>query len=139
MRTILKTVRNLLSANLTQIAVFNYPQIEGNPYGAMTDEHFAALEKFSNGVMATSKIRITSGESKADAVLVLPQNYAWSMRRPNDRIWGYWGPDEKSTQIWNITTKLLQQYRLGLDIVYDDPAFPVTGKYSHIYYWNSTV
>ena len=61
------------------------------------------------------------------------------MRRPDDKIWGYWGPDEKSTQIWDITTKLLLQCRLGLDIVYDDPAFPVTGKYSHIYYWNSTV
>jgi hypothetical protein len=126
-------------AGAKYVIIFNYPQIEGNPYGAMTDEHFAALEKFSNDAMATSKIRTTSDESKADAVLVLPQNYAWGMRRPNDRIWGYWGPDEKSTQIWNITTKLLLQYRLGLDIVYDDPAFPVTGKYSHIYYWNSTL
>ncbi|GAG35080.1 unnamed protein product, partial [marine sediment metagenome] len=30
------------------------------------------------------------------------------------------------------------QYGTSLDIVYDDPAFPVTGKYPKIYYWNQT-
>jgi hypothetical protein len=126
-------------AGAKYVIIFNYPQIEGNPYGAMTNEHFAALEKFSNDIKATSKIRNVPDESKADAVLVLPNNYGWGMRTPSDKIWGYWAPDEKSTQIWNITNKLVQQYRLGLDIVYDDPAFPVTGKYNHIYYWNSTL
>ncbi len=127
-------------AGAKYVIIFNYPQIGDNIYGgAMTEEHFAALEQFSHDVMSTSAIRVTSDESKADAVLVLPHNYGWGMRLPDDRIWGYWGPDEKSPQIWNITTKLLLQYRLRLDIVYDDPAFPVAGKYQHIYYWNSTL
>ncbi len=127
-------------AGAKYVIIFNYPQIGDNIYGgAMTDEHFEALEQFSNDVMSTSTIRVTSDESKADAVLVLPHNYGWGMRRIDDRIWGYWGPDAKSPQIWNITTKLLLQYRLRLDIVYDDPAFPVAGKYQHIYYWNSTL
>ncbi len=127
-------------AGAKYVVVFNYPPTGDNPYGgAMTDEHFAALEKFSNDVMSTSAMRVTSDESQAEAVLVLPHNYAWGMRKPDDRIWGYWGPDEKSPQIWNITTRLLLQYRLRLDIVYDDAAFPVEGKYQHIYYWNSTL
>jgi hypothetical protein len=33
----------------------------------------------------------------------------------------------------------LSRYGLGLDIVYDDPVFPVAGKYQQIYYWNQTV
>jgi hypothetical protein len=126
-------------AGAKYVIIFNYPQIEGNLYGAMTDEHFAALEKLSNDIRATSKIRNVPDESKADAVFILPNNYGWGMRTPNDKIWGYWAPDEKSLQIWNITTKLLQQYRLGLDIIYDDPAFPFRGRYNHIYYWNSTL
>jgi hypothetical protein len=61
------------------------------------------------------------------------------MRRIDDRIWGFWGPDQKSAQVWDVTSKLLSQYGLRLDIVYDDPAFPITNKYSQIYYWNQTV
>ncbi len=62
----------------------------------------------------------------------------WGMRNSNDRIWGFWGPDERSPQIWEISRKLLAQYGLSLDIVYDDPAFPAAGNYSQIYYWNQT-
>jgi len=32
----------------------------------------------------------------------------------------------------------LEHYGSKLDIVYDDPAYPVTGKYSKIYYWNQS-
>jgi len=127
-------------AGAKYVIIFNYPQIEGNIYGgAMTDEHFDALEQFSNDVMSSSAIRTTSDESRADAVLVLPHNYGWGLRRIDDKIWGYWEPDELSPQIWNITTKLLLRYRLNLDIVYDDPAFPVVDKYSYFYHWNSTL
>jgi hypothetical protein len=125
-------------AGAKYVIVFNYPIIDGNPYGAMTDEHFEAIEQFSHDVMSTSTIRTPADASVASAVLVLPHNYGWGMRVSDDRIWGYWGPDALSSQIWNITTKLLLQYRLDLDIVYDDVAFPVTGKYQHIYYWNQT-
>jgi hypothetical protein len=109
-----------------------------NPYGVMQEEHFQALERFANDVMATAKMRTLPDESKAEAVLVLPRNYGWGMRRPNDIIWGYWQPDDKSPIIWNNFCKLILRYGIRLDIAYDDPAFPVTGKYAHIYYWNQT-
>ncbi len=125
-------------AGAKYIIIFDYPQMDGNPYGVLQDEHFAAMEKFSNDVMATSKLRTLSDNSKADAVLVLPNNYGFGLRRADDRIWGYWGPDDKATQVWNTSQKLLSQFGVHLDIVYDDPAFPVAGKYAHIYYWNQT-
>ena len=118
--------------------LFNYPQIKGNAYGTLRDEHFYYLEKFWNTVI-TPKTESLPDFSQAEAVLVLPKNYGWGMRRPDDRIWGYWGPDEKSDQVWKISRKLLSEYGLRLDIVYEDPAFPVVGKYTKIFYWNQSV
>jgi hypothetical protein len=125
-------------AGAKYVVIFNYPKIEGNPYGIMTDEHFEALEKFWNDITSASNLKTIPDASQAEAVLVLPRNYGWGMRHPDDKIWGFWGPDEKSPQIWELSRSLLEQYGLGLDIVYDDPAFPVTGKYPRIYYWNQT-
>ena len=38
-----------------------------------------------------------------------PKNYAWGMRYLNDRIWGYWGSDEKSQQNWELCQDLIDQ------------------------------
>src|SRR4030042_715204 len=110
-------------AGAKYVVIFNYPQIEGNPYGILTDEHFEALERFWNDVM-TKPNQKTRAFNQAEVALVLPKNYGWGMRNPSDSIWGFWGPDERSPQIWEISRKLLAQYGLRLDIVYDDPAFP---------------
>jgi DNA-binding ferritin-like protein (Dps family) len=75
---------------------------------------------------------------EAQAALILPKNYGWAFRNLNDRIWGYWGSDENSQQIWELTQDLLDQYEYALDIVYDDPDFPIADMYPEIYYWNQT-
>ena len=123
-------------AGAEYIIIFTYPQIGDSPYGTLTDEHFEALEKLWNEVAQNPR---KASENQAEAVLVLPENYGWGMRHPDDRIWGFWGPDEKSPQIWEISRKLLSQYGTDLDVIYEDPAFPVTGKYPLIYYWNQTI
>jgi hypothetical protein len=123
------------NAGAKYIVIFNYPQIGDDPYGgSMTDEHFQALEDFWNQVVTKS----TPNAVQAQAALVLPKDYGWGMRTINDRIWGFWGPDDKSPLIWNNMQTLLNQYGSRLDIVYDDPAFPIEGNYSKIYYWNQT-
>ena len=58
------------------------------------------------------------------------------MRDLGDKIWGLWGPDEKSEQTWERLQSLLEEYGLGLDIVYDDFEFPVEGRYGQTYFWN---
>ncbi len=125
------------NAGAKYITIFNYPQIGDDPYGgAMTDAHFQALEKFWDQV-ATKK---APNSANAEAALVLPKDYGWGMRVPNDRIWGIWGPDDKSPLIWTNLQTLLKQYGARLDVVYGDPAYPLTaGNYSKVYYWNQTV
>jgi hypothetical protein len=125
-------------AGAEYVVVFNYPCLEGNAYGVLTEEHFEALERFWNDVVANPNHLCLPDLSEAQAALVLPRNYGWGMRSENDRIW-YWGPDYWAPQIWNVSRTLLANYGLRLDIVYDDAAFPVAGSYSEVYYWNQPV
>ncbi|MCW3997914.1 MAG: hypothetical protein NWF10_05020 [Candidatus Bathyarchaeota archaeon] len=119
------------------VIIFNYPTYpEDNKYGILTNEHFTALEEFWNYFQQNPN---DYGLIRANTALVLPKDYGWGMRHPEDRIWGYWGPDELSPQIWNITQDLVDKYGLELDIVYDDPTFPIKNKYETIYYWNQTL
>jgi hypothetical protein len=122
-------------AGAKYIVVFDYPTLPGNQYGILTDEHFEAIEQLW---VATKTVKPDDNQ-KDDAVLVLPQNYGWGLRSEDDRIWGVWGPDEKSQQIWNISRFLLAKYDFRLDMVYDDPSFPISNQYAHVYYWNQTV
>lgn len=119
-------------AGAKYVVIFDYPQLPGNPYGILTEEHFLALETFWGNIQN----RELTVEPDAQAVLVLPQNYGWGMRNMFDSIWGVWGADEQSEQIWNISRKLLSQYGLHLDIIYEDSRFPVEGKYPQVFYWN---
>jgi len=130
-------MQNAYQAGAKYVVIFNYPTIDGNDYGVMYDEHFEALENFWNNVVKNQNV--DQGSVEVEAVLVLPKNYGWGMRHPEDRIWGWWGPDEKSPQIWSLSRELLSTYGFRLDIVYDSSEFPVEGKYQQIYYWNQTL
>ncbi|PVX24952.1 MAG: hypothetical protein CW691_06050 [Candidatus Bathyarchaeum sp.] len=123
-------------AGADYIIIFNYPtNPAGNPYGILTDEHFSAMQEFWSYMEENPE---GYGKTQGQVALVLPENYGWGMRSLDDRIWGYWGPDEYSEQIWELTQSLLDQHGLGLDIVYDDPDYPITDIYEKVVYWNST-
>ena len=125
------------NAGAKYITIFDYSNVtQINPYGgAMTEEHFQALENFWNNVVTKS----SPNSAHAEAALVLPKDYGWGMRNLNDKIWGFWGADSKSPIIWNASQTLLNKYGLRLDIIFDDPAFPIQGNYSKVYYWNQTI
>ena len=127
-------------AGADYVVLFNYPILEGNNYGLMTEEHFIALERFWNDATKMKKVNTLNVASVAEAALVLPRNYGWGMRRPDDVIWGFWGPDEKTIPIATLMSKLLAKYGTKMDIIYEDTAYPVAkGGYQKIYYWNSTI
>ena len=123
-------------AGADYIIIFNYPtDFPEKQYGILTEEHFEVMEQFWSYMEQNPE---EYGRTFAETGLVLPENYGWGMRTLDDRIWGYWGPDESSEQVWNKLHESLDQYGLTLDIVYDDPNFPVEELYSKIVYWNST-
>jgi hypothetical protein len=123
-------------AGAKYITVFDYPYDQGNEYGTMTNDQFNAMQRFWHDVTQKKVTDLNSPE----AVLVLPKNFGWGMRQPNDTIWGFWTSDYRTQQTATITSKLLVQYGARLDIVYDDAAYPVTKiGYKSIYYWNSTI
>ena len=134
--TIFEQMLASYEAGAKYVVVFNYAENMSGPYGTLQEEHFVALERFWNEAVQNSNIN--QGSIKGEAVLVLPQNYGWGMRRLDDKIWGLWKADEKAEQIWNLLTNLLNEYGLTLDIVYEDPEFPVEDKYDKIFYWNQT-
>ena len=123
-------------AGAEYIIIFNYPQIENNPYGTMTEEHFIILEKFWTEINRLSNLEEKAEIIKPDVVLVLPRNYGWGMRHPEDRIW-FWGPDEKTQQIWEFSRELILQYGLNMDIIYQDSQYSNLDQYETIYYWDN--
>ena len=121
-------------AGAKYIAVFNYPY-NGTEYGTLTNEHFDALQRFWKDI-TTKQVNVSSS---ANAALVLPENFGWGMRNPTDTIWGFWKTDNRTTQVATVTSKLLDQYGISLDIIFEDPAYTVSNmSYSKVYYWNQT-
>ncbi|MDR0492890.1 MAG: hypothetical protein LBH74_04545 [Nitrososphaerota archaeon] len=115
------------------IIVFNYSEDPTNP-NTLKEEHFQALERF--WVEVVQNPEITHGNIKAEAALVLPRNFGWSIRNPTDRIWGIWTADNTSQKVWDQVQTRLNHYGAKLDIIYDDQDYPPAGRYSNIYYVN---
>jgi hypothetical protein len=129
-------------AGAKYVIVFNYPKYpQDNPYGVLTDDHFTAMQNFWSYVHAYP--RSTYGTVDAQAVLVLPKDYGWGMRRSQyivqDKIWGLWFEDEKAPLILNNVNKLDAKFNFQLDIIYEDARFTYGGKYRYVYFWNSTI
>jgi hypothetical protein len=73
---------------------------------------------------------------------VLPKDYGYGFRGPNDKIWGLWEADEYNNSL-KISTEvgaLLDEYQNRLDIIYDDGlATNSSYGYSRLIFWNGTV
>jgi hypothetical protein len=129
------------------VVVFNYTPkdnvlgLTGNAtsvedgVGLLQAEHFEAMEKFWNDIVQNPQ---KTNNVSAEVAFVLPNSYGWGMRSPDDNIWGLWQPDETSQQIWTQLQSMLEQFGPKLDIIYDDPDYPATGKYDQIIFWNQT-
>ena len=120
-------------AGAEYVIIFNYSENQEN-HNTLQEEHFQTLEQFWNNIVQNPKIK--HGNIQAEAALILPQNYGWGMRHPKDNIWGIWPANETTQQIWNQLQNKLDKHGPKLDIIYEDPNYPVAGRYSNIYYWD---
>ncbi|MCW4000883.1 MAG: hypothetical protein NWE93_11650 [Candidatus Bathyarchaeota archaeon] len=118
------------------VVVFNYAENMTGPYGTLQEEHFGALERFWRDVVQNPLVGY--GSVKAEAAFVLPKNCGWGLRNIDDTVWGLWTPSEEYRQFWPRLQDALAKHGGRLDIIYDDPAYPFTDKYSQVYFWNQT-
>ncbi|MCW4003812.1 MAG: hypothetical protein NWE95_07870 [Candidatus Bathyarchaeota archaeon] len=118
------------------VAIFNYAEDMQGFEGTLQEEHFQALERFWNEDVQNPNV--TRGEAKAEAAFVLPKNYGWGMRKPDDTVWGLWQPPEEYRHLWTKIEEALATYGERLDIIYDDSAYPIGDRYKQVYYWNQT-
>ena len=123
-------------AGAKYVVLFNYADDMKGPYGTLQSEHFDALERFWNQIVKNSSIQ--QGSIKAEAAFVLPKNYGFGLRNPNDSIWGFWAADNQAPQIYTNLQNVLNKNGLRLDIVYNDSAHPVDSKYDKIFFWDKT-
>jgi hypothetical protein len=120
-------------AGAKYIAVFNYPEI--GQYGLLTEEHFAAIEQFRNYVFDNPQNKTSNVQRIA---YVLPENYGWGFRNPNDKMWGVWEADENSQKIWDDINSFIEKYGYNFDILIDCywTRFFAHQHYNTLYFWD---
>jgi len=117
------------------ILVFNYP--EDTAFGILKEEHLEALEQF--WLYVKDNPRFTN-EVEDKVAYVLPKDYGFGFRKPNDKIWGLWDADNQSKKIWSEANSLLEQYREKLDIIYEDYVGQRSALiYEKLIFWNGTI
>ena len=124
------------SAGAKYAVVFSYPNITA--YGTLTDEHFTALQKFWTTLQKNPG---SFDSNKAQVAYVVPADYGFGFRNPNDTIWGLFPADNQSAKIYADIKTLIADYGSHLDILYDEPQIivPLLGGYSKVFYWNQTI
>jgi hypothetical protein len=110
---------------------------ENYTHGTLREEHLDALKRFWQ--YATDNPRTNDPNSDRIAY-VLPKDYAYGFRGPDDTIWGLWKADDFSFKISTEVGSLIDKYQNRLDIIYDDglEADNAYG-YSEFIFWNGTV
>jgi hypothetical protein len=124
------------SAGAKYAVVFSYPNV--TIYGTLTQQHFDALERFWNNIHNNPG---SFASSNAEVAYVIPKDYGFGFRNPNDTIWGLFPSDMLTPKIWDDTTTLLNRYGANLNIVYGDPGVigSTLNSYTKVFYWNQTI
>jgi hypothetical protein len=116
----------------TYISVFD--SNENYTQGILQEEHLQALRQFWQYVQNNPRTSVPLSDRVA---FVLPDDYAYGFRGPEDRIWGLWEADELSLNISVSLNSLFEKYGTKLDIIYDDGRVSgIMFEYSKLVYWN---
>jgi hypothetical protein len=119
------------------IVIFNSPEnFTQAQYGGLTAMQLEAMKDFWNYKEVSS-----SRQFSANTAYVIPKNYGYGFRGPNDRLWGKWEADSLSTPLWNDLESQVTIYGLNLDIVYETKIGNQTINlpYNKLIFWNGTI
>jgi hypothetical protein len=103
--------------------------------GILKQEHFKALQQFWEYIKANPR-KINQSDDRV--AYVLPKDFAYGFRGPEDKIWGLWEADAFSFEVSKNLGKMLEQYSSELDIVFDD-GLKLDSSYSKYIFWNGTI
>jgi hypothetical protein len=121
------------------IIVFNSPgQFNATTeFGTLTSEHFEKMKQFWSYAHTHPSVE----PYPANTAFVLPRDYGYGFRGPNDRLWGKWEADDLAPQIWEDVQELLKMYVRSLDIVYETITgdVPIDLPYDRLIFWNGTI
>ena len=116
------------------IIVFN--SNENYTHGVLEPDQLQALRVFWHYVQNNPR---TSFPASDRVAYVLPKDYAYGFRGPNDKIWGFWEADAFSDQICQTLGSLIEEYGVRLDVIYDEGLESnSTCGYSQLNFWNGT-
>jgi hypothetical protein len=102
----------------------------------LTEEHLDVMNQF----WEDTKTDPRKNRFSADVAYVLPTDFGYGFRGPEDNIWGLWLANVTSRTIWNQTNRLLERQGMNLDIVYETKidVVPFTLPYETLVFWNQT-
>jgi hypothetical protein len=116
------------------IIVFN--SNENYTHGVLEPDQLQALRVFWHYVQNNPRTSFPAGDRVA---YVLPKDYAYGFRGPNDKIWGFWEADNFSNQLCQTLGSLIEEYGPMLDVIYDEGLENnSTCGYSKLIFWNGT-
>jgi hypothetical protein len=101
--------------------------------------HFDALKRFWQYAIDNPR---PSNPPSDRVAYVLPKDYGYGFRGPDDKIWGLW-PAADYNESFKISTEvgnLIDKYQNRLDIIYNDGLEAGNSYgYSELFFWNGTV
>lgn len=105
-------------------------------HGILKEEHIEALKQFWQYTKENPR---TTNQISDRVAYVLPKDYAYGFRGPNDKIWGLWEADDFSFEISTEVGSLIDKHHNHLDIIYDDELETNDlQEYSELVFWNGT-
>ena len=110
---------------------------ENYSQGILKKEHLDALEQFWRYTTDNPRGEMLSNDRVA---YVLPEDYGYGFRGPDDKIWGLWEADNLSIEISSTLNSALNEYGTELDIIYEDGLESNNiCEYRKFIFWNGTV
>ena len=103
--------------------------------GILKEEHFEALEEFWQYAQNHPR---SSNQVEKRVAFVLPEDYGYGFRGPEDKIWGLWEDTILSLEISHHLGSYLEEYGINLDIIYGNN-IETNEKYRKYIFWNGII
>ena len=101
----------------------------------LEEEHYEALEQFWQYTQDNPRNNI---QNEKRVAFVLPKDYGYGFRGPDDKIWGLWEDTILSLEMSHHLGSLLEEHGINLDIIYGDE-IKTNEVYSKYIFWNGIV